>query len=153
MTELFQVFTPVDALRRLLDHLPTALGTEEVSVQEALGRTLSADVSSSIRLPAFPRSNMDGYAVRAQDTFGASDGLPAYLKVSGEVSMGQAPTVGIRPGEVVRIPTGGLIPEGADAVVAACTEIELLIRPDDLEIPLLESTSLHAEAAVAAALD
>ncbi|MEE8283138.1 MAG: gephyrin-like molybdotransferase Glp [candidate division NC10 bacterium] len=132
MTELFQVFTPVDALRRLLDHLPTALGTEEVSVQEALGRTLSADVSSSIRLPAFPRSNMDGYAVRAQDTFGASDGLPAYLKVSGEVSMGQAPTVGIRPGEVVRIPTGGLIPEGADAVVMV--EYTQTVDPTMIEI-------------------
>jgi molybdopterin molybdotransferase len=60
---------------------------------------------------------MDGYAVRAQDTFGAGDGMPAYLKVGGEVPMGRTPDVKVRPGEVARIPTGAILPEGADAVV------------------------------------
>jgi molybdopterin molybdotransferase len=75
---------------------------------------------------------MDGYAVRAQDTFGASDGLPAYLKVSGEVPMGQAPEVQVRPGEVVRIPTGAIIPEGADAVVMV--EHTQVVDPTMIEV-------------------
>ncbi|MFQ5801831.1 MAG: gephyrin-like molybdotransferase Glp [Candidatus Methylomirabilales bacterium] len=117
MTELFQVLTPAEALDRLLEGLPTMKETEEVPVQEALGRVLAADILSPSQLPTFPRSTMDGYAVRGQDTFGASDGMPAYLKVSGEVPMGQAPEVQVCPGEVVRIPTGAIIPDGADAVV------------------------------------
>jgi len=76
MAELFQVLTPGEARERLLQHLTTALPSEDIPVQEALGRILAADIFSPIELPAFPRSNMDGYAVRAQDTFGATDGLP-----------------------------------------------------------------------------
>src|SRR3972149_5137871 len=117
MAELFQVLAPVEALHRLLQHLKAGLPTEDIPVQDALGRILAADIFSPIELPTFPRSNMDGYAVRAQDTFGASDGLPAYLKVGGEVPMGEAPRASVRPGEGVRIPTGAMIPHGADAVV------------------------------------
>ncbi len=80
MTELFQVLTPAEALDRLLEGLPTIKETEEIPVQEALGRVLAANILSPAQLPTFPRSNMDGYAVRSQDTFGASDGLPAALQ-------------------------------------------------------------------------
>ncbi|MFQ5880891.1 MAG: gephyrin-like molybdotransferase Glp [Candidatus Methylomirabilales bacterium] len=132
MTELFQVSTPTEALYRLLDHLPTALKIEEVLVQEALGRILATDLPSPIQLPTFPRSTMDGYAVRAQDTFGASDGLPAYLKMSGEVAMGEAPKVRVRAGEVVWVHTGALIPEGADAVVIV--EHTQVVDPTTIEI-------------------
>ena len=117
MAELFQVVTPAEALQRLFSHLGDPLPPEDVPVRESLGRVLAADVSSPIELPTFPRSNMDGYAVRAQDTFGASDGLPAYLKVSGEVPMGRAPAIRVRPGEAVRVATGAMMPDGADAVV------------------------------------
>ncbi|MGH7432095.1 MAG: gephyrin-like molybdotransferase Glp, partial [Candidatus Methylomirabilales bacterium] len=117
MAELFQVLAPGEALHRLLQHLKAGLPSEDIPVQDALGRILAADIFSPIELPAFPRSNMDGYAVRAQDTFGATDGLPAYLKVGGEVPMGEAPRASVRPGEGVRIPTGAMIPHGADAVV------------------------------------
>jgi molybdopterin molybdotransferase len=132
MTELFQVLTPAEALGRLLEGLPPMKETEEVPVQEALGRVLAADLLSPAQLPTFPRSNMDGYAVRAKDTFGASDGVPAYLKVSGEVPMGQAPEVQVRPGEVVRIPTGAIIPEGADAVVMV--EHTQVVDPTMIEV-------------------
>lgn len=132
MTELFQVLTPAEALGRLLEGLPPMKETEEVPVQEALGRILAADIFSPAQLPSFPRSNMDGYAVRAKDTFGASDGLPAYLKVSGEVPMGQAPEVQVRPGEVVRISTGAIIPEGADAVVMV--EHTQVVDPTMIEV-------------------
>lgn len=117
MAELFQVLPPADALQRLLGALPHASKTEEVEVQDALGRVLAVDLFSPIPLPTFPRANMDGYAVRSQETFGASDGLPAYLKLTGEAPMGQAPRIPVRPGETVRVHTGGMIPEGADAVV------------------------------------
>ncbi len=132
MTELFQVLTPAEALSRLLERLPRIGETEHVPVQEGLGRVLAADILSPTKLPTFPRSNMDGYAVRAQDTFGASDGMPAYLKVSGEVPMGQAPDVKVRPGEVVRIPTGAIIPEGADAVVMV--EYTQVVDPTMIEV-------------------
>ncbi len=132
MAELFQVLTPGDALRRLLDHLPIVLTMEEVPVQEALGRVLAVDISSPTQLPAFPRSNMDGYAVRAQDTFGATDGLPAYLKVVGDVPMGQVPTVEAGPGEVATVATGGMIPEGADAVVMV--EHTQIVDPTTIEV-------------------
>jgi molybdopterin molybdotransferase len=132
MTELFQVLTPAEALQRLLGELPQASKTEEVQAQDALGRVLAVDLSSSIALPTFPRSNMDGYAVRSQDTFGASDGLPAYLKLTGEAPMGQIPGIPVRPGEAVRAHTGGMIPEGADAVVMV--ENTQQVDPTTIEI-------------------
>lgn len=132
MAELFQVLTPADALRRLLEHLPIVPTIEEIPVQEALGRVLVADIRSPTPLPTFLRSNMDGYAVRAQDTFGASDGLPAYLKVVGEVPMGQSPTVKAGPGEVVSVATGGMIPQGADAVIIV--EHTQIVDPTTIEV-------------------
>jgi molybdopterin molybdotransferase len=91
--------------------------TEVVPLARACGRILGRDVASSEDLPPRPRSVVDGYAVRAADTFGASEGLPAYLTVTADVLMGEAPEVPIGQGEVVRIPTGGVLPPGADAVV------------------------------------
>ena len=69
------------------------------------------------RCPAFPRSTVDGYAVRAADTLGASESLPAYLAVVGEVPMGQAATVEIAAGQTAIVHAGGMIPPGADGVV------------------------------------
>ena len=68
-------------------------------------------------LPGFPRSTVDGYAVRAADTYGVSDGLPGYLEVAGAVRMGAEPGVAVGPGTAVSMPTGGVLPPGADAVI------------------------------------
>ena len=68
-------------------------------------------------LPAFSRSTVDGFAVRARDTFGASESLPAYLALAGEVPMGAAPGFTLAAGQAALIHTGGMLPEGADAVV------------------------------------
>jgi molybdopterin molybdotransferase len=68
-------------------------------------------------LPGFARSTVDGYAVRAADTYGSSEGLPSYLDVAGAVAMGRAPEVAVGPGVAVAIPTGAVLPAGADAVV------------------------------------
>src|SRR6185437_7774156 len=83
----------------------------------ARGRVPAGPVRASHDLPGFARSTVDGYAVRAADTYGASEGLPSYLDVTGAVTMGRAPEVAVAPGNAVAMPTGGVIPAGADAVV------------------------------------
>ncbi len=84
---------------------------------DALGRILAAVPRSPIDLPAFVRSTMDGYAVRAADTFGASQSLPAYLTCVGTAVMGMSPAINVEPGQAVEIYTGAMLPPGADAVV------------------------------------
>jgi len=93
------------------------VGNASVPLERAFGRILCRDIVSPEDLPGFPRSSMDGYAVRAKDTFGATESLPAFLDVSGEVLMGQVPKAKVNPGQAVRISTGGMVPEGADSVV------------------------------------
>jgi len=117
MPELFNVLPPASALKVLLDHLPVRVRAESVSTAEALDRVLAESLIAPSSLPAFPRSTMDGYAVRAADTFGASESLPAYLSVVGEVPMGRASDVKIEPTQAAVVYTGGVIPPGADAVV------------------------------------
>src|ERR687893_32826 len=113
--ELFNVLTPRDAFARLAPYLRGPRATERVRTEQALGRVLADDLRSPGDLPTFRRSTMDGFAVRAADTFGASEGLPAYLNVVGEVLMGQTPERGPRLGEAYRIATGGVLPPGAHA--------------------------------------
>jgi molybdopterin molybdotransferase len=117
MPELFRVL-PVEAARaRLREHVRPLGAVEQVTLDQALGRVLAADVVSPVDLPAFARSTMDGYAVRSTDTYGATEALPAYLTVIGEVPMGRPPTLRLRPGEAALVHTGGMLPPGADAVV------------------------------------
>ncbi|MBM4273070.1 MAG: molybdopterin molybdotransferase MoeA [Deltaproteobacteria bacterium] len=93
------------------------LGTEMVELLAALGRTPAHNVIAPEAAPGFPRATMDGYAVRARDTFGASAGAPAYLHIVGEAPMGAAPERAIGPEEAMRAPTGAMLPPDADAVV------------------------------------
>jgi molybdopterin molybdotransferase len=88
-----------------------------IPLSEALHRVPVAPVTAPHPLPGFARSTVDGYAVRAADTYGVSDGLPGYLEVAGEVRMGAEPDVTVGPGTVVSVPTGGVLPKGADAVI------------------------------------
>lgn len=90
---------------------------ETVSLAAARGRVTAVPVITPSDLPPFPRTSVDGFAVRAADTFGASEGLPAYLRVTAEILMGQAPALPLKPGEAQRISTGGALPDGSDAVV------------------------------------
>jgi molybdopterin molybdotransferase len=94
-----------------------AVGRERVAVSEAAGRVLAEALVAPVDLPHFHRANMDGYAVRAADTFGASASVPAYLKIAGTIVMGRAATAPLRKGAAMRIATGGMLPRGADAVV------------------------------------
>lgn len=117
MSEFFNVATSSEALDLLLARMTHALPGEMIDTPSALGRVLAIDVTSPEDLPAFARSTMDGYAVQAASTFGASDTLPAYLRVVGEVPMGAQPGVAVGRGEAALIHTGGMLPHGADAVV------------------------------------
>jgi molybdopterin molybdotransferase len=111
----FKVLAPQEALRLLLSVEPVA--TESIVSVQARGRVLAQDLHSAVDLPHFHRAAMDGYAVKAKDTFGASQSLPAYLKLAGVVEMGKEATQPLSTGEAIRISTGGMMPPEADAVV------------------------------------
>ncbi len=113
--EFFTTIT-VDAALRLLAE-PRRTPVETVLLAAALGRTPAAPVRAAAALPGFARATVDGFAVQAADTFGASEGLPAYLDVTGAVAMGRPAEVVVRAGSAVAVPTGGVLPDGADAVV------------------------------------
>ena len=90
---------------------------ESCPLAEALGRVLAEDIESPEYVPGFDRSSVDGYAVAAADTFGCSESSPALLRLRGRVERGGAPECALAPGECAAIPTGGRLPEGADAAV------------------------------------
>ena len=118
MPELFDLLPPDEARSLLIGRMgPVSVRTETVGVADALGRVTARPYSSPAALPSFARSAMDGYSVRAADTFGASDALPAYLEVVGEVPMGRAPELSLSVGQAAVAYTGGMLAEGADAVV------------------------------------
>ncbi len=128
--EFFQVVSPEKA-KEAIRGFP-ALAAERLSSFEAVGRILAEEVRSPVHLPDFPRATMDGYALRAADSFGAGEAIPAYLDVVGAVPMGAAPAFPVRRGEAARILTGGMIPEGADAVVME--EFTSAPDPETLEV-------------------
>jgi molybdopterin molybdotransferase len=113
--EFFRLQTRQEVLA-LYDRFPP-VGTEKVELAAAEGRVLAVSLAAPEDVPGFLRATMDGYAVRAQDTFGASVGAPQYLEIKGEVPMGAPPIRGVAGGETLRVPTGAMLPEGADAVV------------------------------------
>lgn len=133
MPEFLQLLPPAQALHRLLDNLPDYQPQiEEIDTQHALGRVIARAVEAPEPLPAFSRSTVDGYAVKARDTFGASDGLPAFLSLVGEVPMGAAPSFRLGPGHAALIHTGGMLPAGADAAVML--EWTQAARGDEIEV-------------------
>lgn len=91
--------------------------TEEVDLADAVGRILAEDTASGYDIPDFNKSVVDGYAVKAHETFGSSEALPAFLLLAGEVKIGSRAEIPLRPGECVYVPTGGMIPDESDAVV------------------------------------
>lgn len=97
--------------------VPPEESVESIAVEESLGRVLLRDIVSPEDLPGFARSTVDGFAVVAADTFGAGETSPSYISVVNEIPMGQEPAFGLRRGEAARISTGGMLPDGADAVL------------------------------------
>lgn len=122
MALLYDLASIAVARRAFLDAVAAALegrapATEIVSVYDGVGRVTAADAVARVEVPNFTRSTVDGYAVRARDTFGASEGMPAYLDVAGEVLMGAPAETPVAPGQCVRVATGGMLPPDADAVL------------------------------------
>lgn len=114
---LLTVDTLAQAGEKLGTCLDNMIGRTEVDLLSAPGNILAADVISGEDIPGFDRSTVDGYAVVAADTGGAGEGLPTFLSLVGEVAMGQAADFELHPGECAYVPTGGMLPAGADAVV------------------------------------
>ncbi len=92
------------------------LSIEEVSIDESLGRTLGEDLISLENVPDFNRSTVDGYAIVAEDSYGATDSVPSLLTIKGEVRMGEEAAMEINSGYTVYVPTGAMVPKGATAV-------------------------------------
>jgi molybdenum cofactor synthesis domain-containing protein len=115
---MFRKLLTFDEAKKKIDDefKPVFLG-EEAVLLEANNRVLNEDVVSMLDIPPFNRSTVDGYAVKAQDTFGSDENKPVTLKVSGAVNIGELSNVKLEKGEAVEIVTGAPIPEGADAVV------------------------------------
>ncbi len=137
MPELFNVRTPPDAWRLFLEHFRPQVRTERIPTAQALDRILAEQLTAPQDLPSFRRSTVDGYAVNAADTYGATPGLPAFLTVVGEVPMGQAATLELGLGQAALVHTGGMIPEGANAVVM----VENTQQVDEASIEVMKAVA------------
>jgi len=121
----FKHLTPtIEALKAVTGKLPKrAPDNETVPVSLALGRILGQDLISPIDIPPFDRAAMDGFAVRAEDTYGATVSSPIFLRSVGRIETGDVPAVGVNKGEAALVATGGQMPQGANAVVMVeCTK-------------------------------
>ena len=135
MKEFFKVIAVEEALGFKTGF--ARMETEKIPLKDTLGRILAENVQSDIDLPDFPRSIMDGFALRGESTFGASEGNPAYLVVKGSVAMGESSDLSVGPGEAVRISTGGMLPAGANSVVM----VEHTDTVDDTTIEVYRSVA------------
>ena len=109
--------TPEEVLALIESEFDVVAAAEEVSLGEAMGRVLAEDIAATEYVPDFDRSTVDGYAVRARDTFGCTDSIPAILPMQAEVLMGEGAEFTLNPEACVAVPTGGALPKGADSVV------------------------------------
>ena len=132
---MLEVITRAEAVAAVTEQAAgQRLETELLPPAQVVGRVLAQEIRAGENVPPFDRSTVDGYAVRAADTFGAGASIPAQLDVAGEIPMGQAPSFPLNRGECARIATGGMLPTGADAaVMVEHTEAEhglcLVYRP------------------------
>lgn len=129
----------IDEVKKKLDiHFSDIIKQqEEVDVLDSVGRVLAEKVTSKINMPEFNRSVVDGYAVKASDTFGSSESMPTFFSVAGSVEMGKPISLTIKNGEAVYVPTGGMIPEKTDAVVM----IEYVETLDEKSIAIYKSAA------------
>jgi len=138
--EFFNLISVEEAENRLMENFKDfQLGIEEVHILECADRILAEDVISDIDVPEFNRSTVDGYAIKSQDSNGASETIPSLLNIVGKVEVGQVPNKSIKSGEAMYIPTGGMIPEGADGVVM----IEHTEKLDEENLMIYKSISPH----------
>jgi len=115
--KFFNVKTVPETHDIIREHFQTTKKPITVSLSEALGMVLAEDIISSESVPPFARSTVDGYTVKAKDTYGASESLPGFLDITGKVEMGKEADMPLQEGQAQYIPTGGMLPPGADSVV------------------------------------
>jgi molybdopterin molybdotransferase len=115
--QFFKVKTVEETFEMIEEKIPAIKDTEIRSLEEALNYILAVPVTAKENVPGFDRSTVDGYAVKARDTYGTSDSMPGFLTVVGEVAMGESAGIPVGPGEAVYVPTGGMIPAGSDSVI------------------------------------
>ncbi|MFC2043494.1 gephyrin-like molybdotransferase Glp [Chloroflexota bacterium] len=132
MPEFIKLLPPGKALSILMEHISAATDSELIETTAALGRVTNTAILAPHPLPSFSRSTVDGFALQAKDTYGASDSLPAYLKLIGEVPMGAEAGITVEASQCALIHTGGMLPHGADAVVMV--EHTQVARPGEVEI-------------------
>ena len=114
---MLNVVTREEAVRIILEKIPEAAEAETVGLPDALGKVVAEDILSPEDLPAYARSTVDGFAVHAADTYGCSEALPAMVTYAGKVLMGEDEKRVLSKASCMQVPTGGQVPEGADAVV------------------------------------
>jgi len=116
---VFRKLPSIEEAKQILkkNYTPKPMGKEQVSLSEALNRILAEDITASMKVPPFNRSTVDGYAVKAEDTFGVEEDRPKKLKICGRVNVGEAPTVKVEKGTAAETATGAPLPSGADSVV------------------------------------
>jgi molybdopterin molybdotransferase len=138
MPEFLTLQPPDAALKMFLEKLPNVVGVERITSKEAINRVIAESILAPHSLPEFPRTTVDGYAVIASDTYGASESLPAYLKLIGEIRMGSDSGLSISSGECALIHTGGMVPAGADAIVM----VEYTQVMGEKEVEILRSVAV-----------
>lgn len=138
--EFFNLISVEEAKNRIVENFRDfQLGIEEVHILECTNRVLAEDIISDIDVPEFNRSTVDGYAIKSKDSHGASESVPSLLNIIGEVQMGQITDKVIKTGEAMYVPTGGMVPEGADGVVM----IEHTEKLDEESLMVYKSISSH----------
>jgi len=140
MPEFLNLTPPSEAMDLFMKSWsgPSAIQTVRISTENALGRVIAEDVKAPHPLPPFSRSTVDGYAVRAADTHGASASLPAYLDLIGEVLMGTTADLLVGSSQTAVVHTGGMIPPGADAVIM----LEDTQQPHETEVEILKAVAV-----------
>lgn len=132
----------VDTIQQVLEKMEYHFGDiklegELINIEDTVGRTAAEDIYSKYDIPDFNRSTVDGYAIVASDSFGVTDSIPVFLDVIGQVEMGKSTDVIISKGKTAYVPTGGMVPTGADAMIM----IEHIEEMDSSTIAAYASTA------------
>jgi molybdopterin molybdotransferase len=128
--QFFKVKTVEETFTLIAEKIAAFKQTEVRELDAALHYILAEPVMAQENVPGFDRSTVDGYAVRAKDTYGSSESMPGFLTLAGEVHMGEVPTVTVSSGKAVYVPTGGMLPDGSDSVlmIEHCEDLDGLLN-------------------------
>ncbi|MGG3469411.1 gephyrin-like molybdotransferase Glp [Neobacillus pocheonensis] len=128
--QFFKVKTVEETFTLIKEKITAIVETEVRGLDRALHYILAEPVTAKENVPGFDRSTVDGYAVRAKDTYGSSESMPGFLTLAGEVKMGEVPTAVVSPGKAVYVPTGGMLPVGSDSVIMIehCEDVDGLLN-------------------------